>query len=171
MIDFGGFYFRDAKWYEKRLQDHVIRYRKKKHTDGLGYQPCDELGIKGRRNIASRVKQMKLDNEDFTGKTVLDIGCNNGAFCRYAAEHGAKRVVGVDHKFIKGNRQLFNWLGLWNVDFIQITLPKGWRRIREKSGIKSFDVVFCLSVAGHVGGYASWIPALAGDVMLSLIHI
>lgn len=165
MIDFGGFYFRDPKWYEKRLQDHVIRYRKKPHSDGLGYQPCDELGIGGRRNIEARIKQMKLGNEDFTGKTVLDIGCNNGAFCRYAAEHEAKRVVGVDHKYIKGNRQLFNWLGLWNVDFIQITLPHGWQRIREKSGIKQFDVVFCLSVAGHVGGYASWIPALAGDMM------
>lgn len=165
MIDFGGFYFREPKWYEKRLQDHVIRYRKKKHTDGLGYQPCDELGIAGRRNISKRIKQMKLDNDDFSGKMVLDIGCNNGAFCRYAAERGAKRVVGVDHKYISGNRQLFNWLGLWNVDFIQIALPHGWRRIREKSDIKRFDIVFCLSVAGHVGGYASWIPALAGDVM------
>ena len=73
--------------------------------------------------------------------------------------------MGVDHKYIKGNRQLFNWLGLWNVDFIQITLPHDWERIREKSGIKQFDIVFCLSVAGHVGGYASWIPALVDGVM------
>jgi len=165
MIDFGGLYFTDPKWYERQLQKHVIRYRKKEHHDGLGYQPCDELGIGGRRNIEARIKQMKLGNEDFTGKTVLDIGCNNGAFCRYAAGHGAKRVVGIDHKYIKGNRQLFNWLGLWNVDFIQITLPHGWQCIREKSGIKQFNIVFCLSVAGHVGGYASWIPSLAGDVM------
>ncbi len=165
MIDFGGFYLRDPKWYERRLQDHVIRYRKKKHTDGLGYQPCHELGIQGKRSIDQRRAQMGLMHEDFRGKTVLDIGCNNGAFCRIAAEHGAKRVIGVDHKYIKGNRQLFNWLELWNVDFIQVKLPKGWRRIREKSGIKRFDIVFCLSVAGHVGGYASWIPALCGGAM------
>jgi SAM-dependent methyltransferase len=30
------------------------------------------------------------------GKRVLDLGCGFGPFCRYAAEHGAESVVGVD---------------------------------------------------------------------------
>lgn len=33
---------------------------------------------------------------DFKDKTVLDLGCGYGWHCIYAAEHGAKSVVGVD---------------------------------------------------------------------------
>ena len=33
---------------------------------------------------------------DLTGKDVLDLGCGFGAFCRYAAEAGARSVGGVD---------------------------------------------------------------------------
>lgn len=33
---------------------------------------------------------------DFHGKTVLDLGCGYGWHCKYAAEHGAKKVIGVD---------------------------------------------------------------------------
>ncbi|MDU2158226.1 class I SAM-dependent methyltransferase, partial [Clostridium sp.] len=32
----------------------------------------------------------------FTDKRVLDLGCGFGWHCKYAAEHGAKAVVGVD---------------------------------------------------------------------------
>lgn len=33
---------------------------------------------------------------DLTGKRVLDLGCGFGWHCRYAADHGAAQVVGVD---------------------------------------------------------------------------
>lgn len=33
---------------------------------------------------------------DFRGLSVLDLGCGYGWHCRYASEHGAKSVVGVD---------------------------------------------------------------------------
>ncbi|MHC5409953.1 class I SAM-dependent methyltransferase [Listeria seeligeri] len=33
---------------------------------------------------------------DFSQKTVLDLGCGFGWHCIYAAEHGAKKVVGID---------------------------------------------------------------------------
>ena len=33
---------------------------------------------------------------DFNGKRVLDLGCGYGWHCRYAVEHGATEVVGVD---------------------------------------------------------------------------
>ena len=33
---------------------------------------------------------------DFSGKTVLDLGCGYGWHCLYAAEHGAKAVHGID---------------------------------------------------------------------------
>lgn len=33
---------------------------------------------------------------DFSEKRVLDLGCGYGWHCRYAAEHGAKSVLGID---------------------------------------------------------------------------
>ena len=33
---------------------------------------------------------------DFRGKHVLDLGCGFGWHCRYAQEHGAESVIGID---------------------------------------------------------------------------
>ena len=33
---------------------------------------------------------------DLCGKCVLDLGCGFGWHCKYAADHGAARVVGID---------------------------------------------------------------------------
>ena len=33
---------------------------------------------------------------DMNGKTVLDLGCGYGWHCKYAAEHGAANVLGID---------------------------------------------------------------------------
>src|SRR5688572_19695651 len=33
---------------------------------------------------------------DFKSKRVLDLGCGFGWHCQYAAEHGAKSVLGID---------------------------------------------------------------------------
>ena len=40
---------------------------------------------------------------DFEGQRVLDLGCGYGWHCKYAAEHGAASVLGVDlsHKMLK----------------------------------------------------------------------
>lgn len=45
---------------------------------------------------------------DFNGKRVLDLGCGFGWHCRYAAEHGASEVVGVDlsHNMLTRAREL-----------------------------------------------------------------
>ncbi len=33
---------------------------------------------------------------DFAGKDVLDLGCGYGWHCKYAAEQGAQRILGID---------------------------------------------------------------------------
>ena len=33
---------------------------------------------------------------ELTGKDVLDLGCGYGWHCRYAADHGAKKILGID---------------------------------------------------------------------------
>lgn len=40
--------------------------------------------------------QLKKLFPDFTGKRVLDLGCGYGWHCRYAADHGAREIVGID---------------------------------------------------------------------------
>ena len=45
---------------------------------------------------AGEWQELKKMLPPFTGKTVLDLGCGYGWHCIYAAEQGAKRVVGTD---------------------------------------------------------------------------
>jgi len=163
LVDFGRLYFAKPEEYENRLRRHVAIYHKKPHKEKIGYQPCPELGIGGRRDIDRRRKWMRLDEIDFVDKTVLDIGCNQGAITRLAEKLGAKRSVGVDHKFTRGNAELANWLGYWNTDFLELSLPRDRGQIRSQTGIKAFDIVFCLSTLGHAGGYAPWFPKLVAE--------
>lgn len=165
IVDFGRFHFADPKWYRKRMRRHVIRYHKKKRKEAIGYHPCPELSVKGVREIDSRVAMMDWDAYEWKGRTVLDVGCNSCAFSREAAKRGAARVISVDHKFANKNRELSNWLGYWNIDHLQVSLPKEWKEIRRKSGIKRFDTVICLSMVGHAGGYKGWLPELCGDLL------
>ncbi|MDN6640183.1 MAG: methyltransferase domain-containing protein [Tetragenococcus sp.] len=51
-----------------------------------------KYGLKG----AGEWHDLKKILPDFTGKTVLDLGCGYGWHCRYAADNGAKEVIGID---------------------------------------------------------------------------
>lgn len=59
------------------------------------YQTIPELGIKGRMNTPEEFEKIGLP-EDLTGKDVLDIGCNIGAFMLECLERGAFEVEGVE---------------------------------------------------------------------------
>lgn len=45
---------------------------------------------------AGEWSELKKVLPDFSGKRVLDLGCGYGWHCIYAAEHGAKSVLGID---------------------------------------------------------------------------
>jgi len=84
----------------------------------------------------------------FSGRTVLDIGCNNGMFSLRAAESGAKRVLGVDwNSGVLLARRLAKSAGLNNVSFIRIDLnrPDFYNRIND-----DFDIIFFCAMLRHI---------------------
>lgn len=52
-------------------------------------------GVVGMSDSARKLERIALPN-DLSGKSVLDIGCNEGLFCHWAKQRGASRVVGID---------------------------------------------------------------------------
>lgn len=72
---------------------------------------------------------------DFKGRRVLDLGCGFGWHCRYAAEHGAAAVVGIDisakmleEARLKTHSDIIDYI---RVPVEEINFPNG-----------SFDIVF-----------------------------
>ncbi|MBC1484051.1 class I SAM-dependent methyltransferase [Listeria sp. FSL L7-1509] len=68
------------------------KYDNKTFFDQYSQMPRSKKGLKA----AGEWHEVKKLLPDFNGKTVLDLGCGFGWHCIYAAEHGAKKVVGVD---------------------------------------------------------------------------
>ena len=163
-VDWGRYHFTDPTWYQARL----VKKLRRRNKDGkmVSYQPVPELNVPGQRNHAHRLRKMRLDEIDFRGKTVLDIGCNTGAFCREALRRGASRIVGVDHRHAKMWYTVNSWLGYHNLDILQLTLPEERGAIEAVTGLATFDIVFALAIAQHMdGGYQEWIANLTDEVL------
>ena len=64
----------------------------KECEDNMPYQTFSDQ--KGGSDSPGKLKALKLP--DLEGKSVLDIGCNEGFFCVEAKKQGATRVVGID---------------------------------------------------------------------------
>lgn len=104
-----------------------------------GYQTFD---TKGGSDSHGKLKSLRLSDlvggkEDISplkGKSVLDIGCNEGFFCLEAVKQGAKRVLGLDYS------QHF-------IDLAKVRCPQAefrkatWWEIPDEK----FDVIFFLS--------------------------
>lgn len=174
IVDFGGFCFHNPEEYRKKLIERscIWMRRGKMLREPKAYQSIEELGLNGLRGpTADRIKLMRLDEIDFRGKTVLDLGCNMGAFCRETSRRGAKRAIGVDMPFIaEVARELANWMGFWNLDFLGLRLPDERIQISKRSGIKTFDIVFVLSLIGHIGGYKTWYSDFCRDIFFLEAH-
>lgn len=89
--------------------------------------------------------------EDLTGKSVLDVGCEGGWWCRLARDRGASRVLGLDRgREVRGR----GWVDLvaenranpdnHGIEFERINLGKEWTQFGK------FDVVLCMSMYHHV---------------------
>lgn len=56
------------------------------------HMPRSEQGLDG----AGEWHELRKLLPDFSGRRVLDLGCGFGWHCRYATEHGAAQVLGID---------------------------------------------------------------------------
>lgn len=158
-VDFQGFHLKDN--YENKLKDRL------KGTANIGkwgpwmnYHDIPELGIGGGRDNLKRVKDMHLDEIDFKGKTVLDIGCAEGFFCRYVMDKGAKRVLGIDLPgVIEPTKELSYYLGYNNIDYLGCDLKK------ESPIVEDFDIVFFFSMVQHIG-FPSWLRGITNELLV-----
>ena len=148
LLDFQTFLLNDK--YKEWLNNI---YREGTKWGKVYYQENKHLGLKGGpRNFEQRVKELELDELHFIGRTVLDIGCSGGNFIKYALDHGAKKVVGIDFPdVISGTRAVFNDEGYYHADFYGIDLRETKTELlRKELKIDKFDIVFYMSMFRHV---------------------
>lgn len=95
------------------------------NTDARVYQSHDP-DTRGMSDSMKKLNRLKIPG-DLSGKAVLDIGCNEGFFCRVAKERGAERVVGIDFDRARLNEAIKRYASL-GIDFRYQrwdTLPEG----------------------------------------------
>jgi len=100
------------------------------------------------RRVWSHIRQ-QLDQIDFRGKTVLDLGCWDGYWSFYAEQRGAKRVLATDdvsQNWARSSglllaKELFGSNIETNLDVSVYDL--------EKLG-ETFDIVLCLGIYYHL---------------------
>ncbi len=74
----------------RRMKEN--KYDEKRFFEKYKKFPRSLLGLQG----AGEWQELEKMLPHFTGKKVLDVGCGFGWHCRYAAEKGAKEVLGID---------------------------------------------------------------------------
>jgi len=154
LVDFNTFHFTDDHLEKiKKIYIEKARYGK------IYYHNISEWGlVNSPRKNKKRVKWMALDEIDFRNKSVLDLGCAGGFFCRYAKDRGAKYVCGIDEKDpIFAAILASNELGYWDIDFYSEDLNK-YRPERA-------DIVFFLSMNYHIG-IPHWLADVTDEVCI-----
>ncbi len=115
---------------ENDTQSSCGRDTKPSEAMRVSYQSFPDQ--KGSSDSSAKLEALRLP--DLTGKSFLDIGCNEGFFCGEALRRGAARVVGIDasENSIRRAKDRFP-----NADFRCQT----WERLPNEE----FDVIIMLS--------------------------
>jgi SAM-dependent methyltransferase len=132
----GNMMLRMAGWVPKWKRDSFVRER-------ASYQVFDGTDLGDREGLSIKKWEAMRMPSSLVGKSVLDIGCSEGFFCRQCAKIGAGPVLGMDTSLGR----------LMCASFI--SMQEGLRiRYRmdvfpSKSLRSKFNYVICLSVLHH----------------------
>jgi len=168
--DFQVFRFVDKNKFKERILERANNATDWGSKTGISYQSVGELGVEGQRDTKHRMEVFQMDNYDFKNKTVLDIGCSTGSFCRYAVRRGAKRVVGVDIGEVpKVAAEISIYFGDYNADFYNFRFNRDdyndYLKLQKLTGLKEFDIVFFLSVNQQVGYPTKYMKELCKEAI------
>lgn len=109
-------------------------------SDKIGYyQTIPELGIKGRMDTPKEFDLIGLP-KDLNHYSILDIGCNTGAFLVEAHKRGAIYVCGVEHDL--------DWRLLAHGVFKELLFDDGFYNLYDSIDKveETYNVVLLLSV-------------------------
>src|SRR5438874_7718060 len=132
----GDLLLRTAKWIPQTVRTKFIR-------DRSYYQTFSEIEVGDHEGLSIRKWEAMRMPSDLTGKSVLDIGCSEGFFCRQVAKRGARRVVGIDTGL--GRLMCASFMALEErirISYRMDVFPT--LRLDDK-----YDYVLCLSVLHH----------------------
>lgn len=85
-----------------------------------------ENSPKGQTDSSYKLTRLKMP-ANLTGKTVLDIGCNEGFFCNQALQRNAEKVIGIDKdtRFLTEAKERYSDPRITYVNQGWDTLPEG----------------------------------------------
>ena len=138
---------------------HLLKYTKDSHaaynadTYDIGYHTFVFNGImyQGQRNPADRLQKIPKDLFDFTHKTVLDIGCNQGGML-FALKNKIRWGVGVDYNprlINAANRIRRYYSAAKNLDFYMLDVeqePLSLFKSFLPANAEKVDICFLLSL-------------------------
>jgi SAM-dependent methyltransferase len=132
-----NFLLRTARWVPPAVRARFIRQRSFFYQTFNQGDPGNHEGLSIRKWEAMRMPP------NLTGKSVLDIGCAEGFFCRLSAISGAAPVVGIDTSL--GRLLCASFMALQErirIHYRMSVFPG--HRVAGK-----YDYVLCLSVMHH----------------------
>ena len=174
------FKYVNVNFYEKAqdvLKDALRKTVGKSQYNGwsnrleFGYHSFDlfNIHIQGQRNPKQRFEKIK-NNYDFTGKTVLDLGCNTGGMLLHIPE--IQRGLGVDYdqncidscNIFRDRLNYSCKLDFVKEDLNNINIPS----FCQRQGLKP-DIIFLLSIGSWVKEWKKLYTdayAVSSDILL-----
>lgn len=141
-----------------------------------GYQSLQfhNMNLVGQRNCQQRLNEMR-SVYDFTGKTVLDFGCNVGGMLHHITE--AKQGIGAEYDqtcvtVAKKINSLLGPLSL-NTSFLHFNLDSqsDLERIPDLIQTNGVDVVFVLSLGSWVSNWRLFYLNVANNVNTIFLEV
>ena len=172
-LDFQDFAPKRDGTYERKVVDLVLEQCQ--HFSVPLYQIIPPLtkyfaekGVKGWRDCEIRFKDFGLDKYDWTNKTLIDFGCDNGMAMFEAHKAGALRTVGIEpERRFESMRHISNYVGNWNADFYGRDLKsENTESLKQLTGFDGFDVIFFLAMGNHVGHFPEYLGGMCKDTLI-----